>query len=51
MFTDILVKNDGSEKPHSDEHISPAEIFALLDTIPVRRVETRQREATHSNPL
>lgn len=38
-FTVILVGKDGGEKLRSGEIVSPADLFSLVDTMPMRRRE------------
>ncbi|MEM6624889.1 MAG: DUF4174 domain-containing protein [Pseudomonadota bacterium] len=43
-FTVILVGLDGGEKFRSDGVVQPGDLNALIDTMPMRRNELRQRD-------
>lgn len=45
-FSVILIGKDGGEKLRSDDRVDLGEIFALIDTMPMRRAEMRERAAT-----
>ena len=42
-FTVVLVGKDGGEKYRSHRPLSTAELFALIDAMPMRRAEMRRR--------
>ena len=42
-FAALLVGKDGAVKHRSEEPVEPGEIFALVDAMPVRRREMRER--------
>lgn len=44
-FTVILVGKDGGEKFRAERVVEPDELFALIDTMPMRRREMRERPA------
>lgn len=50
-FSVILIGKDGGEKLRSDERVNLGEIFALIDTMPMRRAEMRERGATCPDSL
>jgi len=43
VFTVLLVGKDGGEKLRSQEPVPMAEVFALIDSMPMRKREMRQR--------
>ena len=42
-FAAILVGKDGTEKFRSDEPVRPETLFGLIDAMPMRRREVRDR--------
>ena len=45
QFTVILVGKDGGEKYRAERVVDPDELFALIDTMPMRRREMRKKPA------
>ncbi len=43
-FTYLLIGKDGTEKDRSNDVVEPDEIFALIDTMPMRRQEMKRSE-------
>ena len=48
-FAAILVGKDGTEKFRSDEPVRPETLFALIDAMPMRRREVRDRRGRQSS--
>ena len=42
-FAAVLVGKDGTAKHRSDEPVGPAKLYALIDAMPMRRREMRER--------
>ena len=43
-FSVSLIGKDGGEKLHRQQPVTPEEIFALVDTMPMRRAEMLERK-------
>ena len=43
-FQVLLIGKDGGEKLRADNPIAPEKIFALIDTMPMRRAEMRRKK-------
>jgi hypothetical protein len=43
QFTVVLIGKDGSEKFRSHEPVGPAQLFALIDAMPMRQAELRKK--------
>lgn len=43
MFTAVLIGKDGSEKERFTAPVNPAELFALINRMPMRRRELRKQ--------
>lgn len=48
-FTLILIGKDGSEKLRSDKPVPTQELFKLIDSMPMRQVEMRNRSKKDQN--
>ena len=49
-FAVLLIGKDGEEKLRSRDVVSPESLFRLIDSMPMRQEEMRQRERTQSTP-
>lgn len=43
-FTVVLVGKDGGEKYRSNKVLQPAELFAIIDAMPMRKQEMKQQK-------
>ena len=49
-FAVLLIGKDGGEKLRSRDVVSPETLFRLIDSMPMRQEEMRQRERAQSTP-
>ena len=42
-FTAVLIGKDGGEKFRSNEPVRPAQLFAIIDAMPMRQAELRKK--------